>query len=118
MRKAGLSTLGLLAALVAALMSGSAAGSVPPASTVTVPTTTGQITDTWTGTIMPGANATSDCSAPFDLISDLHEVTINVTPGTYDTIDAQFKFTITWADAGNDEILTVVDPNGDVVGSS
>jgi hypothetical protein len=118
MRKAGLPTLGLLAALVAALMSGSAAGSTPPASTVTVPTTAGQITDTWTGTIMPGANATSDCSAPFDLVSDLHEVTINVPPGTYDTIDAQFRFTITWTDAGSDEILTVVDPNGDVVGSS
>lgn len=118
MRKAGLATLGLLAAIVAALMSSSAAGSVPPASTVTVPTTPGQITDTWAGAIMPGANATSDCSAPFDLISDPHQVTINVTPGTYDTIDAQFKFTITWADAGNDEILTVVDPHGDVVGSS
>ncbi|HMI99892.1 MAG TPA: hypothetical protein VK488_08675 [Gaiellaceae bacterium] len=119
MRKAGLPTLGLFAALVAALISGSAAGSVPPASTVTVPTTAGQVTDTWTGTIAPGANATSDCSAPFDSVSDLHEVTINVTPGTYDTIDAQFKFTITWAaESSSDEILTVVDPHGDVVGSS
>ena len=97
MRKAGLPTLGLLAALVAALMSGSAAASVPPASTVTVPSTAGQTTDTWTGTIMPGANATSDCSTPFEPVSDLHEVTINVPPGTYDTIDAQFRFTITWA---------------------
>jgi hypothetical protein len=119
MRKAGLPTLGLLTALVAALLTGSAAGSVPPASTVTVPTTAGQVTDTWTGTIMPGVNATSDCSAPFEPVSDLHEVTINVPPGTYDTIDAQFKFTITWAaDSSSDEILTVVDPQGDVVGSS
>jgi hypothetical protein len=118
MRKPGLPTLALLAALVAALTSGSAAGSTPPTSTVTVPTTAGQITDTWAGTIAPGSNPTSDCSAPFDLVSDRHEVTINVPPGTYDTIDAQFRFTITWTDAGNDEILTVVDPNGDVVGSS
>ena len=119
MRKAGLPALGLLAALAAALMSGSAVGSSPPTSTVTVPSTAGQITDTWTGSIPPGVNATSDCSAPFDSVSDLHEVTINVPPGTYDTIDAQFRFTITWdAQSSSDEILTVVDPQGDVVGSS
>jgi len=119
MRKAGLPALGLLAALAAALMSGSAVGSTPPTSTVTVPSAAGQITDTWTGTISPGVNATSDCSAPFDSVSDVHEVTINVDPGTYDTIDAQFRFSITWdAQSSSDEILTVVDPHGDVVGSS
>ena len=119
MRKAGLSTFGILVVLVAAFLTGSAAGSVPPASTVTVPNSAGQITDTWTGTIMPGANATSDCSTPFEPVSDLHEVTIDVPPGTYDTIDAQFRFSITWAaESSSDEILTVVDPNGDVVGTS
>jgi uncharacterized repeat protein (TIGR01451 family) len=100
------------------LVVGSAGASSPPTSSVTVPSTAGQtVTDTWTGTIPPGANATSSCSG-FELVSDQHVVTINVPAGTYDTIDANFKFTITWADAGNDEILTVLDPQGDEVGSS
>lgn len=120
MRKAGLLTLGLLAALVVAVLSGSAAGSVPPTSSVTVPSTVGQtVTDTWTGTILPGANATSSCSGAFQPVSDQHVVTVNVPPGTYDTVEARFRFSITWADAGtSDEILTVLAPDGTEVGSS
>src|SRR6266571_465679 len=97
---------------------GPVGASTPPTSSVTVPSNAGRtVTDTWTGTIPPGTNATSSCSG-FEAVSDQHVVTINVPAGTYDTIDAKFKFTITWADATFDEILTVVDPHGDEVGSS
>jgi hypothetical protein len=119
MRKVGLLILGLLVVLVSTLVSGTATGSTPPTSSVTVPSAAGQtVTDNWTGMIPPGVNATSSC-AGFEALSDQHVVTINVPPGTYDTIDATFRFSITWADASNnDEILTVLDPNGDEVGSS
>jgi hypothetical protein len=106
--------VGALSLLVAA----SAPASTPSASSVTVPTAAGQtVTDTWTGTIPLGANPTSSC-AGLEPASDQHVVTINVPTGVYDTIDAAFKFTITWADAGQDEILTVLDPDGEEVGSS
>jgi hypothetical protein len=118
MRKVGLLVLGFLAVLALSLVSGPATGSTPATSSVTVPSTAGQtVTDTWTGTILPGVNATSSC-AGFEAVSDQHVITINVPPGTYDTIDARFRFSITWADASFDEILTVLDPNGDEVGSS
>jgi hypothetical protein len=106
--------VGALSLLVAA----SAPASTPSASSVTVPTAAGQtVTDTWTGTIPLGANPTSSC-AGLEPASDQHVVTINVPTGVYDTIDAAFKFTITWADAGQDEILTVLDPDGEEIGSS
>ena len=113
------SALGVVVlSVVFLLVVGSAGASSPATSSVTVPSTAGQtITDTWTGTILAGANATSSCSG-FQAVSDQHVVTINVPAGTYDTLDANFKFTITWADASFDEILTVLDPQGDEVGSS
>src|SRR5438094_218190 len=53
---------GLLIGLAGA---GTSQASTPPSSNVTVPTSVGQtVTDTWTGAIPPGTNATSDCS-PF-----------------------------------------------------
>lgn len=105
-------------ALAALFTAGASIASTPATSSVTVPSTAGQtVTSTWTGTIQPGANATSSC-AGFEVISDRHDVTINVPPGTYDTIDAAFKFTITWVDATQDEILTVLDPQGEEIDSS
>ena len=38
--------------------------------------------------------------------------------GAYSSVDATFTFSITWTDATNDEILTVLDPDGAEVGSS
>ena len=47
---------------------------------------------------------------------------MNVPSGAYDSIDATFAFSITWAPPGAedvaDEILTVIGPDGDEVGSS
>src|SRR5436190_3845866 len=105
--------------IVALLASAGVTASNPSSSTVTVPTTAGQtVTDAWIGTIPPGANATSDCGGIPAALVDEHDVTINVPAGAYDAVDATFKFTISWADAGNDEILTVLAPNGDEVDSS
>jgi hypothetical protein len=107
-----------LAAGVALFAVGSGVASTPSSSTLTVPATEGQtVSAEWVGTIPPGANPTSNCSG-FEAVSDQHAVTINVAPGTYDTLEATFTFTITWADATHDEILTVLDPDGETVGSS
>ncbi len=100
---------------------GPVGASTPPTSNVNVPSTAGQtVTDTWTGTIPPGTNATSDCSPFVDnsTLADQHSVTVNVPAGAYDAVQANFTFNIAWPDASNDEILTVVDPDGRVVGSS
>jgi hypothetical protein len=112
---------GVLAAVLAAgvvlFAAGAGVASMPPTSSVTVPTAAGQTaTSTWTGTILPGANASSSCSG-FEAVSDEHRVTINVPDPDY-TVPAIFKFIIQWADAANDEILTVLDASGAEVGSS
>ena len=113
------------AAAILLLAVGPVGASTPPASSDTVPTAAGQtVTDTWTGTIPPGANAASDCSPPSLSLADEHDITISVTPGTYDTIDATFTFSITWTPSSvgglttSDEILTVIGPDGEEVGSS
>ena len=102
---------------IALLAAGASFASTPPSSSLTVPTTAGQtVSSTWTGTINPGVNATSSCSG-FETVSDSHEVNITVPDPSYAT-PAIFRFTITWADAAQDEILTVQDPSGGEVGSS
>ncbi|HEY2940307.1 MAG TPA: hypothetical protein VGJ27_10885 [Gaiellaceae bacterium] len=112
----------LAVALVVGLAGvGISQASTPPSSSLTVPSTVGvTVTDTWTGEIPPLANATSDCSfADNSTVSDQHLVTVNVPAGTYDAVQANFTFNISWdGSSGNDEILTVVDPDGHVVGSS
>lgn len=108
-----------LLAAVFLLLAGSSVASTPPTSSVTVPSTGGQtVTSTWTGTIQPGVNPTSSCAPPSSSLVDEHAVTINVPAGTYDAVDAAFKFTITWTDATHDEILTVLDPQGEEIDSS
>ena len=94
--------------------------STPATSSVSVPTTVPQtVTDNWSGTIPAGSNPSSNC-APLagTAQADEHDVTVNVPAGIYDTLQANFTFSISWADASNDEILTVIGPNGAVVGSS
>ena len=106
-----------LAAGVVLFAAGASVAANPPESTVTVPTAGGQtVTTTWTGTILPGANPSSSCSG-FEAVSDQHAVTIEVPDPGY-SVPAIFKFIIQWDDAANDEILTVLDPDGAVVDSS
>ncbi|MEY2485874.1 MAG: trimeric autotransporter adhesin [Verrucomicrobiota bacterium] len=88
--------------------------STPSTSTVTVPSTVGQtVTVTWTGTIPPLVNATSNCAPLADTPAvDQHVSTINVPPGAYNSVSAQFTFNISWTPVTNssasDEVLTVV----------
>lgn len=99
--------------------------SAPPSGVVNVSSIDGvTVTHTWTGTIMPGANPTSNCTSLPESASDVHAITINVPAGLYQTLTADFTFKISWDSpvvdgrAVHDEILTVVGPNGVVVGSS
>jgi len=98
--------------------------SMPPTSNVTVPSTIGQtVTVTWTGTIPPGSNPSSNCAALADTPAvDQHNSTVTVPAGIYNTLTAQFTFKITWTPVVNlstsDEILTVIGSSGTSVGSS
>src|SRR5688572_26903406 len=111
------------AALAALLVVSSGTASQPPDGSVTVPSANGQTgTYSWTGTILPGANPTSNCASQAQELSDVHTVTIDVPAGVYDTLTADFTFKITWESpvvsgpgvsphAVHDEILTVVGPD-------
>ena len=95
--------------------------STPQTSTITVPSTAGQtVTVTWTGTIPPGVNGASDCTnfagTP---VVDQHMPTVIVPANVYNSVNAKFTFNITWDGAsGNDEILTVLKPDGTSLASS
>ena len=122
--KSGLSSARVLLAFslcsVASLLVVLSFASTPPTSTVTVPSTIGQtVTRTWTGMIPPLANASSNCAVLADTpAADQHVSTVTVPAGIYNTLSAKFEFKITWDGAsGNDEVLTVVGPTGEV-GSS
>jgi len=89
------------------------AASTPGTDSITVPSTTGQtVSVTWTGSIPPLANATSNCTSFADTaLVDQHVSTINVPAGVYNMVAAQFIFKITWTPVVNinasDEVLTV-----------
>ena len=93
----------------------------PPTSTITVPSSNGQVVSvTWSGTIPPLVNGTSDCTNFADSpMSDQHVATINVPNGIYNTVKtAKFTFNIKWDNGDNDEILTVLTPSGSTLDSS
>ncbi|HJT82156.1 MAG TPA: hypothetical protein VJ719_13245, partial [Chthoniobacterales bacterium] len=115
-KKSGLFSLRALLALafcsVAAVFAVMAA--TPGTSNLTVPSTIGQtVSVSWTGTIPPLANATSNCTTLADTPAvDQHVSTITVPSGIYNSMVANFKFEIAWTPVANsqtsDEVLTVV----------
>lgn len=107
--------LGGLTALV-----GVAVASTPGSGAITVPSSAGQtVTDSWSGQIPALVNATSDCSAFVDTPAvDQHAETVTVPAGVYGSLNARFTFNISWTGASNDEILTVIGPDGKSLGSS
>jgi hypothetical protein len=100
--------------------------STPATDSITVPSTPGQtVTVTWTGSIPPLTNQTSDCSSPFagTALVDQHVSTVVVPAGVYNNVDAVFTFKINWNpvtghENASDEILTVLDPAGNEINSS
>jgi hypothetical protein len=120
--KTFLIAVGLLTGLLIAV--GTGAASTPPAGSVTVPSSTGQTaTDNWTGTIPTGSNPKSDCNGLPAAVIDHHTIQVTVPTGIYSTLNAQFQFSISWTpgtptEDTADEILTVIGPDGNEVGSS
>lgn len=95
--------------------------STPPTSNITVPSSAGQKVEvTWSGEIPPLVNGTSDCTNFADTpLADQHVSTVNVPANVYDSVNAKFTFHIEWdPNAGNDEILTVLKPDGTTLDSS
>ena len=99
---------------------GTVEASTPATSNVAVPSTVGQkVVINWTGSIPPLVNGTSDCSRLADTPAvDQHISTVNVPAGIYNSLNAKFTFNVTWPDSGNDEILTVMKPDGSTLASS
>jgi len=92
----------------------------PGSTAITVPSTIGQtVVVNWSGSIPPLANGTSDCSKLADTPAvDQHVSTISVPAGVYNSLNAKFTFNIKWDNADNDEILTVIKPDGTTLASS
>src|SRR5258705_7010167 len=105
---------------VASLCALVAAGFAAPSSAqdqVTVPTTVGQtVTVTWQGTVLPGANASSECGQPTDAGADAHSVNLVVPAGTYDQLSVQGTASISYS-GQTDLIVTVVLADGSRVSS-
>src|SRR3954463_10284391 len=121
-----LTVAGVAALSVGVALPGDA--STPATSTVAVPAKAGVTTNgtPWTGTIVPSADALSDCSSiPGNATSDPHTLKITVPSGVYSTIEAAVTISITWTpsnpggdETASDEVLTVLDPEGNEIGSS
>ena len=99
--------------------------STPPTDSITVPSTPGQtVTVTWTGTIPPFVDQDSDCAMyAGTALVDQHVSSVIVPAGVYSAVDAVFTFKINWnpvsgSEPASDEILTVLDPNGNEIASS
>jgi len=94
--------------------------STPSNSNIAVPSSVGQkVVINWTGSIPPLVNGTSDCSKLADTPAvDQHVSTINVPAGVYNSLNAKFTFNVTWPNADNDEVLTVIKPDGTTLASS
>src|SRR5437868_10330476 len=94
---------------------------VAPASqaqdSITVPTTVGQtVTLTWQGTVLPGANPTSDCTGAGAVAADVHEVDLSVPAGAYDQVTVRATATIEFT-GNSDLILSIALPDGTSVSS-
>jgi len=115
--------LAVTLALIITLPAGAAA-STPATSTVTVPSSAGvTVTDSWTGTAPPATFPASTCFPGGSPLVDEHAVTVAVTPGTYDAVNATFTFNANWTPASgdassNDLILTLIGPDGLEIDSS
>jgi hypothetical protein len=113
----------VLALLVSLSLCLPVAAATPAASTVTVPSSAGTVTDTWTGTAPVASHPGSTCFPGGTPLEDEHAVTMAVAPGTYTSVNATFTFQTTWTPSSGDPttsdlILTLVGPDGLEIDSS
>ncbi len=116
-----LALAGLVALAAPAVPGGgsTAQASEPGSSSLTAPTSAGSSpVETWTGSIPPGPNPNSDCSTLPASQSDPHKIAITVPTGAYENLEATLTVSITFKSSVNDEILTLLGPDGKAVGSS
>src|SRR5438105_14092450 len=95
--------------------------STPPTSNITVPSSSGQtVTVTWTGMIPALVNGTSDCANLADTpVVDQHLPTIIVLARAYNTVNAKCTRDASLeGTSGNDEILTVLNPDASELNTS
>lgn len=105
--------------VAAAVLATAAPASTPPHSSVAVPASAGAAAnDNWTGIAPAGTLGTTGQCLGKGILEDDHVVTISVPPGLYDTLTASFNFEVSWGDAAQDLVLTVLAPDGSVVGTS
>ena len=115
----GLAVLAIAGGALAFATVGSS--SEPASQDVTVPSAGSSTSVSWTGTIPPNSNPTSDCSqATGTVLNDSHGITVHVPSAGYSGLKTKFTFQISWTPANptgdetlNDEILTVMSDNGD-----
>ena len=96
------------------------AASTPTGSTLTTPTTGGATASvTWKGTIPVGSNPQSVCSTVGT--DDQHAITLVVPPaaaGLTRTLKVAIAWTPVVTGTANDEVLSLIGPNGKDVGNS
>lgn len=89
--------------------------SVPVASAqeqLAVPTTPGEsVSVTWNGTVLPGANISSECTQATDIGADSHAIDLSVPEGLYDSVTVTATATISY-DGPNDLIVTIIAADG------
>ena len=112
--------VGLVAVGLAAVIAGPSSASQPASQSVSAPAAPGNVTVTWSGTIPPGADPTSECNTAGGALSDAHTINLAIPDGFYASNASTATFKISWNDpsGANDEILTVNGPDGSEVGSS
>lgn len=111
--RTGLSLVSIVALSLATLVGTTAAAQAQ--DEVTVPTAPGEtVTVQWEGTVLPGANPSSECGQPTDAGADTHEIDLIVPEGTYDQVSVLATAAISY-DGPNDLIVTILPPQGDSV---
>lgn len=100
------------------VVAGPTAGAAEPGTSgLSVPAQPGASSSSWRGSVAPGAAyAVADCSPV--ALADVHTVEVQVGEDAYATVEAVFRFSVTWADTAQDLALSVIAPDGSVVGSS
>lgn len=108
MRRYRVAALAVIASLVMlALVRG-----VSAQEQINAPTAVGQSTSiSWSGTVLPGTNTSSECGQPTDVGAHTHEAVLVVPDGLYDSLTVTAVATATYS-GPTDIIITIVAADG------